>query len=214
MPARSDRAIIYIDGNNWYHALRDAHVPELMGLDYAAISTKLLGPRQWVGTRYYIGALRQSWDPVDYANQRRFLSQIQNDDARISVHLGRLEEREEMNELAKLLLNYLAERHSELPREVCSDLEDLAKQHRCVSTLKEKAVDIMLTVDMYRTALEDEYDAAYLLSADGDYTPLIRAVRVLGKKVYVACPNYGSALASVANVFIKIPPDWFDDCHR
>ena len=39
-----DRGIIFIDGNNWYHALSNAGVPDLGGLDYAAISRKLLGP--------------------------------------------------------------------------------------------------------------------------------------------------------------------------
>lgn len=52
----ADRAVVYIDGNNWFHAIRDAGVDDRAHLDYRLISLKLLGPREWVGTRYYIGA--------------------------------------------------------------------------------------------------------------------------------------------------------------
>ena len=56
----SDRAVIFIDGNNWYHGLRDRlKLPRLLELDYAAVSKKLLGPREWIGTRYYIGQVQQ-----------------------------------------------------------------------------------------------------------------------------------------------------------
>lgn len=209
-----DRAILFIDGNNWYHAVKDGGVREPMRLDYSAISNKLVGPRDWLGTRYYIGALKQSWNPQDYANQRRFLSLIRQDDARISVHLGRLEERYEDNPLAEALTGYVDANRHDLPEGVRRQLQALAAAHERVVTLKEKAVDIMISVDMYRMAMQDEFDAAYLLSADGDYTPLVGAVRGLGKKVYAACPNYGSALAQTANSFIVLKEDWFHDCYR
>ena len=81
-------------------------------------------------------------------------------------------------------------------------------------TLKEKAVDIALTVDMLRMAVANEYDTAYLLANDGDYTPLVKEVRDIGKKVFVVCPSYGNALAAVAYRFIQLPPEWFFDCYR
>jgi hypothetical protein len=47
---------VFIDGNNWFHAIRDTGVDDRAHLDYRSISLKLLGSREWVGTRYYIGA--------------------------------------------------------------------------------------------------------------------------------------------------------------
>jgi hypothetical protein len=41
----SDRAILFIDGNNWYHSLKRNGVGAIGDLDYAKISQKLLGPR-------------------------------------------------------------------------------------------------------------------------------------------------------------------------
>jgi uncharacterized LabA/DUF88 family protein len=92
------------------------------------------------------------------------------------------------------------------------ELQRIARSHRNTTTFVEKAVDVMLAVDMVVMAERDEFDAAYLLSADGDFTPAIQAVRALGKKAYVASPGTGAQLAKVANSFIPLARDWFDDC--
>ena len=39
-----DRAVVFIDGNNWYHSIKDAGIEDLGRLDYGKISRKLLGP--------------------------------------------------------------------------------------------------------------------------------------------------------------------------
>ena len=51
MPARvPDRAVLFVDGSNWYHGLRSLGETNLMRLNYARVSEKLVGPRTWVGT--------------------------------------------------------------------------------------------------------------------------------------------------------------------
>lgn len=204
----SDRAILFIDGNNWFHACKQCGLKDLFALDYAAISEKLVAPRIWVGTRYYIGALKQGHK--GFREQRQFLSRIQNQDARITVHYGRIEERPKENELAVELSRFLGS--ATLEPEVRAELERLAYEHRRVSFLKEKAADVMLAVEMYRLAVEGQYEAGYLLSADGDFTPAIEAVRNLGKKIYCASPLFSYALKNTANAFIDLKKDWFADC--
>lgn len=78
----------------------------------------------------------------------------------------------------------------------------------------EKAVDVMLAVDMVVGAERGEFDAAHLLSADGDFTPAVEAVRAHGKKVYIASPASGAQLAKVASAFIRMDRAWFDDCYQ
>ncbi len=56
-------------------------------------------------------------------------------------------------------------------------------------------------------------DAAYILSADGDFTPAVQAVRAHGKKVYAVSTLPGAQLASVVNSFVRVPAVWFDDCY-
>lgn len=209
-----DRAVIYIDGNNWYHFLKTQDVVNPFNLSYAKISTKLVGPREWKETRYYIGALKQQWNAVDYRNQRAFLSIIRKDDSRITVHLGRLERRFQENPLVDPILRLVEDPKAGIPKPAQQQLRGLVKGFAKVETLKEKAVDVMLARDLLVGAMKDEYDAAYLLSADGDFTPVVESARELGKKVYCASPGYSSELHKVANTFIVLAAEWFGDCYR
>ena len=209
----ADRAVVFIDGNNWYHALRQIGVDDLGRLNYKKISEKLLGPRSWLGTRYYIGRMTQEISASLYAQQRHFLSSLGNTDKRITVHLGRLEPRTVKNPAAKELRQYLGSLTQKIDPQVFSDLSDIAHRHTDASVPVEKAVDVMLAVDLVAMAIGGEYDAAYLLSADGDFTPAVEAARKLGKKVYAASPLSGARLASVANTFIPIPKAWLGDCY-
>jgi uncharacterized LabA/DUF88 family protein len=208
------RALLFIDGNNWYHSLRGLGLHDVAGLDYAALSRKLVGPSEWLGTRYYIGQVRQVGNTQLYADQRRFLSSLRASDRRISCHLGRIEARKVRNQAATELIEYLYHLPGRLDTDVFHDLLALARRHQRATVMVEKAVDVMLAVDMVVMAERDEFDAAYLLSADGDFTHAVGAVRSAGKRVYVASPSSGAQLASVANAFIRLHRGWFDDCYK
>ena len=64
----------------------------------------------------------------------------------------------------------------------------------------------MLAVDMVLLAERGEYDAAYLLSADGDFTPAVRATRELGRKVYVASAARGPSLQPLRTLSLRSGP--------
>jgi uncharacterized LabA/DUF88 family protein len=208
------RAILFIDGSNWYHSLKRHDIGAPGELDYAKISRKLAGTREWIETRYYIGALNQTANPVAYADQRRFLSRLQNTDQRMRILLGRLEPRPEPNPLAAELHRWIDSGPQDLGPEARAWLQTHANAHTNVRILKEKAVDIMLAVDLIRLAMEDRYDAAYVLSADGDFTPAVDAVRAGGKMVYAASPDIGYALKRSVNTYIHLKKPWFRDCYR
>lgn len=70
--------------------------------------------------------------------------------------------------------------------------------------LVEKGVDVNIAVDMVLGAVRDEYDHAFLLSADADYVPAIRAVQEIGKRVLVATPGKSYHLGQVADVFVRL----------
>lgn len=149
-----------------------------------------------------------------YANQRSFLASLTAAEKRISYHLGRLEPRMVPNEAVKQLRRYLHELHIRIDPRVFRDLMALAERYQDVTVMVEKAVDVHLAVDMVTMAERDEYDAAYLLSADGDFTPAVKAVRSLSKKVFAATPLFGAELAAVVNSFIRLDSAWFRDCYR
>ncbi|MCY4633085.1 MAG: NYN domain-containing protein [Acidobacteria bacterium] len=114
------RATLFIDGNNWYHGLKGLGSVDLGRLDYRRLSLKLVGPRHWIGTRYYIGRVPQSGDVTLYAGQRRFLAKLEAE-PRISTHLGRLEPRPVANPTARELRSYLANLRTKIDFRVDGD---------------------------------------------------------------------------------------------
>lgn len=208
-----DRAIVFIDGSNWYHGLVRAGVRDRAGLDYAKICEKLVGPREWVETRYYIGRVVQEGNTALYAQQRNFLSILAKSDSRISVHFGRIEPRKVENRAANELRHYLAGLQSKIDAQIYADLSAIAQRHSEAELFVEKAVDVFLAVDVVTMAVNNEYDAAYLLTADGDFTPAVNAARALGKKIYAASPLLGRQLSNAVNAFIHLRREWFDDCY-
>ncbi len=84
----ADRAILFIDGNNWFHAIKTIGVEDRARLSYRKLSEKIIGPRTWTATRYYIGRVPQQGDHRLYASQRRFLAALEASDPRISAHLA------------------------------------------------------------------------------------------------------------------------------
>jgi uncharacterized LabA/DUF88 family protein len=210
----TDRAVIFIDGNNWFHGLCKAAVEDRGRLDYKKISEKLVGPRVWLETRYYIGQINQRDNPTLYAQQRSFLAGLKSTDSRISVHFGRIEPHAASDDAAVELSAYLAKMGAKIDPAVFSELNEIATRHSKATVYVEKAVDVFLAVDLVTMALSDSYDAAYVLSADGDYTPAVQVVRGLKKKVYAASCLSGAQLAGVVHSFIHLQRAWFDDCYR
>ena len=210
----ADRAVVFVDGNNWFHGLCDVGVEDRGRLDYKKISEKLLGPREWLETRYYIGQVNQKHNAALYAQQRSFLARLTSTDPRISTHFGRIEPRIASNEAANELRTYLATVKGKLNSSIFTDLSEIAKRHTDATVFVEKAVDVFLAIDLVTLAINDVYDAAYILTADGDYTPAVDAVRKLNKKVYAASCLNGARLARSVNSFIHLQSSWFADCYR
>jgi uncharacterized LabA/DUF88 family protein len=212
--AVAERAVLFIDGNNWYHGAKQHGIADLGRLDYGVISRKLVGPRQWCATRYYVGQVEQRSSLALYAAQRRFIAALRASSPKISVHFGRLESRPVTDNAARELKDYLTTLSTRIDQQVYRDLYDIARRNMRATAYVEKAVDVFLAVDMVVMAERDEFDTAYLLSADGDFTPAVDAVRAHGKRVLAASAAPGARLAAAVNTFIRLGPEWFHDCYR
>ena len=209
-----DRAIFFVDGSNWYHSLREAGVRHLGRLSYSRICDKLAESSDaWTAMRYYIPDVGPIGDPRLVIQQRDFLTQLRSQDHRISVHMGRLESRTVESAAAKELLRYLADLRTRLPIGVYRDLIAIGRTHQKSRVFVEKAVDVQIAVDMVRLAAADAFDVAYLLSADGDYTPAVAAVRGYGKRVLSATPAPCAKLAATVNTHVPLSRGWFVDCY-
>ena len=112
---------------------------------------------------------------------RSFIARLTASDSRITAHFGRLERRPAPDKAAKELRQYLANLPTRIDPAIYRELSALASRHESAHVYSEKAVDVMMAVDIVVMAERHLYDAAYLLTADGDFTPAVQAVRELGK---------------------------------
>jgi uncharacterized LabA/DUF88 family protein len=88
---------------------------------------------------------------------------------------------------------------------------------------KAKGVDIALTKDVLAGAFLNNYEIAVLIAGDGDYVPLIKEVKRLGKLVYVAFfavdgLGLNPEMPIVADDFVDLEQDfcqtWKDELTR
>ncbi len=59
----------------------------------------------------------------------------------------------------------------------------------------EKKIDIKIAIDIISLAYENVYDTAVLISGDGDFVPVIRKIKDLGKKIEIWAFKYSLANA-------------------
>lgn len=68
-----------------------------------------------------------------------------------------------------------------------------------------KGVDIQMTVDILTNVYQNNLDAVFLLSGDGDYAPVVAECKRMGKQVFV------SALSSGLSPSLRLSADYFMD---
>lgn len=211
MGTMPNRAVLFVDGSNWYHGCKSIGLRQIGRINFARVSRKLVAPRDWVATRYYVGKLPNTGNLELGERQQRFISRQVAIDRRFSCHFGRIEARRVTSPAALELKRFLATMPGQIDPPIYSRLIEIAELHAVTSVMVEKAVDVQLTLDMVIMAERNEYDTAYLLSADGDLTPAVEFVRKGGRRVFVASASRGVRLATACDRFIRLRLDWFPD---
>ena len=74
---------------------------------------------------------------------------------------------------------------------------------------RSKGVDIALATEMLSNAFRDNHEIAVLVAGDGDYVPLVEAVKRLGMAVYIWWLDNG-----VLSPALKRASDGFEDFSR
>ncbi len=199
------QAMVFIDGSNWYHAMKSIGLYSSR-IDYWNFARKLSEEhRSVVEIRYYVGKV--SGDLTRTREQEQFLNTIKNQNVR--VVLGSVEKQRvqpDKNQIQQTLKK-LRGAFSDLNPMILDELERLMSEGTYVD--KEKKVDVNLAVDMVARAMKNEFDVAYLVSADSDFVPAVEIVRETGKKVFAATPGHGYGLKNAVNSFIRLPKEWF-----
>ena len=58
---KKERVLIIVDGNNFYHRLKELRIRRLLSFDYGKFAGFLAGKRDIHSRRYYIGAIREEY---------------------------------------------------------------------------------------------------------------------------------------------------------
>ena len=178
---------------------------------------QLLSALRWSGVTCRLGRLEKREHPGENTKPlEKWLAALPKREFNLEPHLRRDLEtlcRQNVSRRLGAWLNDLSARNIRLHPEAYKELQQL-RQAGGDAVWVEKAVDVMITVDMLSQAYRDDYDTAYLLSADGDFTPVVEAVRNMGRKVFAASPVRGSALAGKANAFIPLKREFFTGLWR
>lgn len=174
-----ERVIVYIDGFNFYHGLRDAGLHTSRWLDFTALSRALLKPWQnLVEVRYFTTRIR---------NHR-------GTEARQGVYLDALGQ----DSMMSIDYGHFLEKNMTCKK--CGGTWRKAE---------EKKTDVNIAVRLLDDAFDDRYDAAILISGDSDLAPPITSVhtRFPNKRVIVAFPpkRHSAELDRCARVALRIP---------
>ncbi|MDA8015354.1 MAG: NYN domain-containing protein [Gammaproteobacteria bacterium] len=204
------RAVFFIDGSNWYHALKKIGVRSDR-LDYQKVARKLAEHREVRAIHYYVGALPRMPGQRNHPHtvrQREFLRELRAQG--VQVFLGRVVRNympPNKNPAVETLRHLLAEERASLSERAAEEIARLCRMP--LPYYIEKQVDTRITADLIGMAHRGEYDAAYLLSADSDFVPALDEARSRGKLVFAAGPGQSAQLAAAADNFIRLKTDWF-----
>ena len=168
--------------------------------------------RELTGIRYYIGEILSN---ITLIHQQK--ARLKNLHAQqVHISLGRIEKipvSSKNNPLATKINQIIERDGTRIPDDIRQELTQLTREK--IFTYTEKQVDVRIAVDLVSMAQRDEYDVAYLLSADGDFVPAVEEARRWNKKVFAVSASQGGRLSNAVDSFIKIPSsDWFHGCYK
>ena len=178
------RAIVFVDGSNWYHKLKNLlrvkissgrnNIKPPVNFDLRGFAENLVAPDIIVEIRYYIGKVKRTRGDQKsekmYSAQQRLVGCLQQQD--VIIGFGHL-------------ISYPD------------------------GSFHEKGVDILLAVEMMRLASQRKYDIAYLVSSDTDLVPAVEECKSLGREiVYVGSSVHGQSfgLTKICNRTILLQP--------
>lgn len=152
-----DRLIVYVDGFNLYHGLRDKARHRLLWLDLVELA-KLLRPRSSLVKVHYFTAPVLD-DPAAASRQSHYQQAMQ------ALHPGIIKITQGRYQKKPLICRH------------CGNSRTL---------YEEKETDVNIATTMVEDAARGAADSALVVSADSDLSPAIHAVRRLQPSMFIA----------------------------
>jgi NYN domain-containing protein len=147
MSSTKRKTIVYIDGFNLFHALKEMHWKKYYWLDISAFSLNLLnGVQTLLAVKYFTS--RVTSDPNEQKRQNTYLEALETL-KNVEIQYGKF----------------------------TSDQWECFRCHRRYPIYHEKQTDVNLAVSLIGDAQEDYFDDAIIISADSDQARTMEYVR-------------------------------------
>ncbi len=186
----SERIIGYVDGFNLYFGLRDSGYQRFYWLNIRAIIENLLQSHQRLVLAKYFTARISGPKPGD---DSALAAQLEAKRRRQGIFLEALQT---ITSLKVYYGHYLGE------------IVECRNCGRTWTDHEEKMTDVNIATEMLTDAFRDEFDTAFLVSADSDLVPAIKAIKRLFpvKRIIVFFPpgRFSAQLKIVANAQFTI----------
>jgi uncharacterized LabA/DUF88 family protein len=173
-------AILFIDGNNFYHNVKKWIKPSL--IDIKKISRFIEEKRKTKISeiRWYVFMPDKESNEIVYQKQRSFLSHLEKQGIKVITRkLQKLSNKELVKKRQLLMDSWdLCEICRPLVEEGFAEIKD--------PNQKEKGIDVWIAIDMVKESLQNKLDCCILLSGDADFVPAGNLIKEIGKK-FLSC---------------------------
>ncbi len=177
----SKKAVVFVDGNNWYHNVKSMFKPG--DVDISKVAKFLCAVKKYdlIEVRWYVSTPSIEDGEAMYYSHMAFLSHLEKKGVRVITRkLQRLSNKEVLRKKKETIDSLdLCKTCKPLVESVFLDLADLKK--------KEKGIDIWIAVDMIKICLmENSCDVCVLISGDADFVPALNLIKEKKKEILTA----------------------------
>jgi len=181
-----NKAIIFVDANNWYHNVKKIFQPGLVDIKKVAEFLCKVKNYELIQIRWYASTPSIKDGETNYYKHMSFLKHLEKKGIKvIKRKLQMLSNKEIINKRRDTIKSLDLCKHCKpIVESVFLDLSDIKR--------KEKGIDVWIAVDMIKKSIIDkECNVCILISGDADFVPSLDIIKNKSIEVLTASVPFG-----------------------
>lgn len=180
------KAIIFVDGNNWYHNVKKYYNPSEIDIIKIADFIKSIKKYSIEEIRWYVSIPSIEDGEKMYFQHLAFLDHLKNKGVKVITRkLQRLSNNQILDKKKELLDSLdLCEFCRPIINAQFLEIVDIKK--------KEKGIDVWVATDMIKkSVITKECEVCILISGDADFVPALDLIKESGKEILISAVPLG-----------------------